>query len=238
MSSNDNFVQEYEGMVRQIASEYHRKYPMVEKADLEQEIWLWFVQHPRKMEEWTTNHESKDSDKLIARSLRNASHDYCIKEKARVEGYAPDDVFFYKKEFIKMMIPAVLSDDWQKIENSMANMGRTMKAPSESGDFMAYAADIKKAFEELDETEQNLVFLFYGEDVDSKTLHDMVNNERPTARATAMAANRSLNKMVRKLGGFAPQKDNDYVEQKVEETDIETDTRDEDQSLDRISELT
>jgi DNA-directed RNA polymerase specialized sigma subunit len=234
MSSNDNFVQEYEGMVRQIASEYHRKYPMVEKADLEQEIWLWFVQHPRKMEEWTTNHESKDSDKLIARSLRNASHDYCIKEKARVEGYAPDDVFFYKKEFIKMMIPAVLSDDWQKIENSMANMGRTMKAPSESGDFMAYAADIKKAFEELDETEQNLVFLFYGEDVDSKTLHDMVNNERPTARATAMAANRSLNKMVRKLGGFAPQKDNDYVEQKVEETDV----RDENQSLDRISELT
>jgi hypothetical protein len=32
-----------------------------------------------------------------------------------------------------------------------------------------------------------------------------------------MAANRSLNKMVRKLGGFAPQKDNDYVEpEKVE----------------------
>jgi len=224
MSFNDNFVQEYEGMVRQIASEYHRKYPMVEKADLEQEIWLWFVQHPRKMEEWTTTHESKDSDKLIARSLRNASHDYCIKEKARVEGYAPDDVFFYKKEFIKMMIPAVLSDDWQKIENTMANMGRTMKAPSESGDFMAYAADIKKAFEELDEKEQNLVFLFYGEDVDSKTLHDMVNNERPTARATAMAANRSLNKMVRKLGGFAPQKDNDYVEHKEEDSEIEEGT--------------
>jgi DNA-directed RNA polymerase specialized sigma subunit len=224
MSSNDNFVQEYEAMVRQIASEYHRKYPMVEKADLEQEIWLWFVQHPRKMDEWTTNHESKDSDKLIARSLRNASHDYCIKEKARVEGYAPDDVFFYKKEFIKMMIPAVLSDDWQKVENSMANMGRTMKAPSESGDFMAYAADIKKAFEELEEKEQNLVFLFYGEDVDSKTLHEMVNNERPTARATAMAANRSLNKMVRKLGGFAPQKDNDYVEHKEEEEQVSTTT--------------
>ena len=224
MSSNDNFVQEYESMVRQIASEYHRKYPMVEKADLEQEIWLWFVQHPRKMDEWTTNHESKDSDKLIARSLRNASHDYCIKEKARVEGYAPDDVFFYKKEFIKMMIPAVLSDDWQKVENSMANMGRTMKAPSESGDFMAYAADIKKAFEELEEKEQNLVFLFYGEDVDSKTLHEMVNNERPTARATAMAANRSLNKMVRKLGGFAPQKDNDYVEHKEEEEEVSTTT--------------
>jgi hypothetical protein len=28
-----------------------------------------------------------------------------------------------------------------------------------------------------------------------------------------MAANRSLNKMVRKLGGFAPQRDNDYVQQ-------------------------
>lgn len=230
MSSNDSFIQEYEGMVRQVASEYHRKYPMVEKPDLEQELWLWFVQHPRKMEEWTTTHESKDSDKLIARSLRNAAHDFCVKEKAQVEGYSPDDIFYYKKEFIKMMIPAVLSDDWQKIENSMANMGRTMKAPSESGDFMAYAADIKKAFDDLEEKEQNLVFLFYGEDVDSKTLHEMVNNERPTARATAMAANRALNKMVRKLGGFSPQKDDDYVEQKIEE-EVASGT------VERISEL-
>lgn len=213
----ETFVQDYDQMVKQVVSEYARKYPMVEKQDLEQEVWLWFLTHPRKFHEWTTTNEQKDSDKLIARSLRNAAYDFCIKEKAQVEGYSPDDIFYYKKEFIKMMIPAVLTGDWQKIERSMSTTGRTTKAPNESGDFMAYAADIRKAFDELEEKEQNLVFLFYGEDVDSKTLHERVNDERPTARATAMAANRALNKMVRKLGGFAPYKESDYVQQEEEE---------------------
>lgn len=207
--TDDSFVTEYSGMVKQVVGEYHRKYPMVEKDDLEQEIWLWFITHPKKMDSWTGELDQKDSDKLIARSIRNAAYDFCIKEKARVEGYSSEDIFYYKKEFIKMMIPAVLTGDWQKIESTMSNMGRTTKAPSESGDFMAYAADIRSAFDTLEEKEQNLVFLFYGEDVDSKTLHERVNDDRPTARATAMAANRALNKMVRKLGGFQPYKDSD-----------------------------
>jgi hypothetical protein len=75
---------------------------------------------------------------------------------------------------------------------------------------MAFGADIRDAFDRLEEREQNLVFLFYAQDVDSKELHELTEEERPTHKATAMAANRALNKMVKYLGGFNSYEDKDY----------------------------
>lgn len=202
----------YYDMVQQIASEYRSKYNMVEREDIEQELWLWFTEHPNNIARWTAEQDPKSLDKLIAKSLRNAALDYCVKEKATIEGYNADDNFWYSKDFVKMLIPGVLTDNWEKLETAMTNMGRSTKAPSESGDWMAYGADIRRAFEELDEVEQNLVFLFYAQDVDSTQLHEVTDSERPSPKATAMAANRALNKIVRKLGGFAPFKDEDNEE--------------------------
>jgi hypothetical protein len=52
--------------------------------------------------------------------------------------------------------------------------------------------------------------MFYANDVDADTLHKELGEERPSAKATQMAANRAINKMVNYLGGFAPRKDYDY----------------------------
>lgn len=208
----DTIINDYGTMVSQIASEYRNKYPVVEKEDVEQQLWLWFAEHPRKYKQWTTEHEQKDSDKLIARSLRNAAHDYCVKEKAQREGYSPSDNFWYTKEFVKLLIPGVLTNNWERMEIALTNMGRSTKSPAESGDWMAHIADIKGAFDKLNEQEQNLVFLFYAQDVDSNELHEQAEDKRTTAKATAMAANRALNKIVRNLGGFSPQKDEDYAD--------------------------
>jgi hypothetical protein len=205
-------VNDYYDMVQQIASEYRSKYSMVERADIEQELWLWFAEHPNNIAKWKLEQDEKSCDKLIAKSLRNAALDYCVKEKAVAEGYNATDNFWYSKDFVKMLIPGVLTDNWEKLETAMTNMGRSTKAPSESGDWMAYGADIRHAFSKLDEVEQNLVFLFYAQDVDSTQLHEDTNSERPSAKATAMAANRALNKIVRNLGGFPPYKDDDNEE--------------------------
>ncbi len=213
-------VNDYYDMVQQIASEYRNKYQMVERADIEQELWLWFAEHPNNIARWKSEQDEKSCDKLIAKSLRNAALDYCVKEKAVAEGYNAMDNFWYSKDFVKMLIPGVLTDNWEKLETAMTNMGRSTKAPSESGDWMAYGADIRDAFGKLDEVEQNLVFLFYAQDVDSTQLHEDTNSERPTAKATAMAANRALNKIVRNLGGFPPYKDEDNEEVTNEEQTV------------------
>ena len=207
MPISEELLQKYNTMVRRIASEYANKYKMVDHADLKQEMWMWFVEHPRKVKEWSEL-DQKDADKLFAKSLRNAVLDYCLKEKAIATGYEYEDNFWYTKEFIKLLLPAALSDDWKRVEQ-LASEVKSVKSPSESGDWMAHAADVKKAYETLNETEQALVLTFYAEDATGETLHEQLGEDRPSSRATMMAANRALNKMVKALGGFPPFKDKD-----------------------------
>jgi hypothetical protein len=73
----------------------------------------------------------------------------------------------------------------------------------------------------LDEKEQNLVFLFYGEEVTSQDLHEQALPEKPSSKAAAMQANRALNKMIRNLGGFPPFKDEDESSGNEAETEEE-----------------
>ena len=210
MNSNGVVYEMYNEMVKQIGSEFKRKYQMVERADIEQEMWLWFAEHPNKIEEWLALPDQKDRDKLFARSLRNSALDYCIKEKAHKAGYSAEDNFWYNKQFIKLMIPAVLSDDWTKLNNTLSNMGRGSQVLAESGNFMAFSSDIKVAFEKLNERERSLVKLFYGEQVDGAELHERIDSSK-SQKAVMMEANRAVNKMVRILGGNPPVKDEDYL---------------------------
>lgn len=212
MSFDETFtettVEDYAPMVHQVSKEYHRKYGMVDRQDIAQELWLWFATHTRKLREWEQEFpDLKERDRLVAKSLRNAAYDFCFKEKANIEGYSTEDVFFYKKEFIKMLLPSIITGDWTRLESSLSLGGKAPKAPAESNDWMAYNADIQKALDSLEVKDRELVEQFYGNDIDGATLHQELLPEKATARAAMMQANRALNKMVRTLGGFPPEKD-------------------------------
>ena len=219
---SSSYYETYVYMVKQVASEYKKRYQMVERDDIEQELWMWFLKHPNKYEEWSALPEQKDADKLFARSLRNAAHDYCVKEKATISGYDPSDNFYYNKQFIKLMIPAVLSDDWTKFNNVLATMGRSTKSLAESGDWMAFSADVMIAYDKLNDEEKNLVRLFYGEQLDGGELKDKLESNK-SENAVMMQANRAVNKMVRYLGGTPAYKDEDFtvVEEEEEEDDLQ-----------------
>jgi DNA-directed RNA polymerase specialized sigma24 family protein len=196
---DETVVNQYWPIVNRIASDYARKFRSVQRDDIVQELWVWFLTHPGKVKEWMA-YPLKDGDKLFARSLRNAAMTFCVKEKARVEGYHVDDLFWYSKDFIKELLPAVLSEDWKRIQESFeSGGGGTPKPPNESGDWMAYASDIRKAYDSLDEDDRKLVDV---NDVHGSVL--MEETQRPTIRAAEMAANRAVGKMVKFLGGERP----------------------------------
>ena len=44
-------VKKWDYVVDAVALEYHRKFDIVEVADLRQNLWLWFVEHPNKLKE-------------------------------------------------------------------------------------------------------------------------------------------------------------------------------------------
>lgn len=200
---------QYRDMVRRVSSDFAKRYPMLDKDDIQQECWMWFLEHPHKVEEWSAL-DISERDPLFARSLRNAAMRYCVREKAQIEGYHYEDIFYYTKDFIKDLLPAVFSSDHRRVQQIFSDGGSGNKNVAETGDWMAYAADIQKAFYHLNEDEQKLVFLFYVQDVDGDTLKD-ASDDRPTARAAMMAANRAVGKMVKYLGGTKPvYKEKDY----------------------------
>jgi len=215
MPIKEEVVLQYQSMVRRIASEFHRKYPLAERDDIEQECWVWFIKHPNKLRDWSAM-PPKEADKMIARSVRNAAFKYCIAEKSRILKYSTDDIFWYSADFVKELLPSVLSEDWKRVDQKFSSGGSAGKSPAESGDWMAYSVDIIRAYESLGEEEKSLVKRFYADDIGGEAL--MEESDRPSARAAMMAANRAVHKMVRQLGGTNPfRTDNDYVEKKEEE---------------------
>lgn len=221
-----DYVNKYFDVVATVANSYGKRYPSIDREDIRQELWVWFAEHPNKLAEWESEDDDKKTVQLVAKSLRNTAHDYCIKENARQNGYDPSDLFWYKKDFIKKLLPAALSNDYHRIIQTLGEGNATTKSPSESGDWMAYASDIRSSFEKLSKEEQELVYNFYAVEVDGAALHEMFGEEKPTARATMMAANRALNKMIKNLGGFKPFYDPDIEPPQHEEQENDDDEDD------------
>lgn len=200
----------YKDMVKQVASEYSKKFRMVDKQDIEQELWLWFLTHPNKTVEWVALEEQKDSDKLFAKSLRNAALDFCTKEKAASIGAEISDNFYYSKQFVKTMLPAVLSNDWTKLNNILTGLNRTTKSLAESNDWIAYSADIMSAYDKLSPEDRRLVYYFYGEQLTGKELKKTLESNK-SEKALMVEANRVVAKMIKHLGGSPAYKDVDYT---------------------------
>jgi RNA polymerase sigma factor (sigma-70 family) len=221
---SNEFAYEYQALVSLIAKQFHRKYGMIERDDIEQSLWLWFATHPNKIREWTKIDDKKQAEKLFARSLRNAASDYCQKEKAAQEGYSFDDNFFYTKSLVENILPYMIkseSDDDIDLEATldlvMQDLGLTKGAGSaaaEHGNYLAFFSDIKSAFYKLPEDKQNVLRLRYTDDLTYTQLADIINQSSNTAR---MKTERALNHLIRILGGSKPYQENDVIQ--VEEQD-------------------
>jgi RNA polymerase sigma factor (sigma-70 family) len=225
----NEIAQEYQSLVSLIAKQFHSRYKMVPRDDIEQSMWLWFASHPNKVKEWSKLDDQKQATKLFARSLRNAASDYCQKEKSAQEGYSFDDNFFYTKNLVENILPYMIkseSDDDIDLEATldlvMQDLGLTKGAGSaaaEHGNYLAFFADIKSAFYKLPEEKQNVLRLRYTDDLTYTQLADIINQSSNTAR---MKTERALNHLIRMLGGPKPYQENDVI-QVEEEQDAQQD---------------
>ena len=198
-------------MVQTLSSEYYRKYSMLERDDIAQELWVWFVAHGRKYKEWSEL-ETKDRDKLIAKSLRNAALKYCEKEKARKTGYDTSDLYYYDSSVVEAFLPSIIAGTYA-IPTSIQDLNAKFGSGnvSDGNNWLALRSDISAAFHKLSEAKQNILILrFSVESPDWATLSKEMDSTPDGAR---MKVQRAINSLVKNLGGWKP-----YYEQEESNT--------------------
>lgn len=202
-----NYIEEYNELVQTLASEYSRRYNMVERDDIGQELWVWFVGHPRKYKEWS-DLEQKDRDKLVAKSLRNAALKFCEKEKARKIGYDMSDLYYYDVSVIEAFLPSIIGESYE-IPIKIKDLGSTVKTSeiSDGNNWLSLRSDIASGYYKLSETKQNILRLrFSVEQPDWSLLAKEMDSTPDGAR---MKVQRAISSLIKHLGGWRPQTDED-----------------------------
>lgn len=201
-------IEQYDGLVASIAYEFSRKFRMVETNDIRQQLWVWFLEHPNKVKTWES-FDGKQNVKLIAKSLRNAAKDYCQKEKAQIIGYRVEDNYYYDKELIETLLPAVIRGDLVAPAINEMGYSSTKKVASEGGNWFAMVGDIERALNKLNKEQYYIVCLKYEEGFENLLIANELSISEDAVR---MRLNRALSNLTNFLGGSRPNKEKDYIE--------------------------
>ena len=209
-------IEPWDYVIAHVASEYKRKFNMVEIEDIKLALYEWFNEHPNKLDEWEAIGE-RDAKNLIYRSLRNQALDFCQEFKAKNLGYETSDLYYYEPEVIEALLPAVLRGEWGVTHK--LNLGRTGRpsAPAEGNNLSSMMIEIESAYRRLSKEDQRILFLRHAESMDYKEISNFLSlNSDDAAR---MRGNRAVKRLVIKLGGYRPYRDSDLSNQKQPEED-------------------
>ncbi len=215
-------IQEWDYVVANVASEYHKKFPMCELEDIRQALYMWFAEHPNKVEQWKSIGE-KDAKNLIYRSLRNQALDYCQRWKAKSVGYDISDLYYYEPELVEILLPTVLMGNFHVAPKlNLGKIGRP-SAPAEGGNVQVMLLEIDSAYWKLSKEDRRIIFLRHAESSDFKEIANYLS--LGTEDAARMRHKRAVKRLVNKLGGRRPYLDEDFTEredvqeQESQETD-------------------
>ncbi len=202
-----NYIEEYNHLVQQLSSEYARRYNMLDRNDIAQELWVWFVGHPRKYQEWSEL-EQRDRDKLVAKSLRNAAITYCEKQKAIEIGYDMSDLYYYDVSVVEAFLPSIIGESYE-IPTKIKDLGSTVKSSeiSDGNNWLSLRSDIASAYYKLSEAKQNILRLRFS--VEQPDWSSLAKEMDSTPDGARMKVQRAISSLIKHLGGWRPQTDED-----------------------------
>jgi len=206
-------IERWQYIVDSVAAEYHKKFE-IDADDIRQVLYPWFVEHPVKLDTWEAIGD-KDAKNLIYRSLRNQALDYCQHWKAKSGGYETSDLFYYEADMVEALLPSVLRGEFGV--TAKLNLGRPGRpsAPNEGGNLMAMMIEIDYAFWKLPKDDRKILFLRHAESLDFAKIGEEL--DMGTEDAVRMRHKRAIKKLIHKVGGFRPYRDDDLEPQTEED---------------------
>jgi DNA-directed RNA polymerase specialized sigma24 family protein len=184
-----------------IASYLKRSYPMVDREDILQEIWVWVYSHTEKVEEYQDGTEH-GRNKLL-KAMRNSGIKFCQDEKARILGYRPEDNYYYDLPTIRDTLTKIWDEEAWIYPPQPDEQARVKnRAPNEGGNYLATLADVSRVVALLSLEEQRLLRDHYHLGLSSAELGGTLGI---TPGAVDGRLGRLTRKVQRLLGGERPQ---------------------------------
>jgi len=222
-------IEPWDYIVSHVADEYHKKFSMVDREDIKQSLYEWFVLHPLKLTEWEA-FSKKSTQNLLYRSLRNQALDYCQFWKAKTLGYELSDVFFYDAAVVEAVLPSVLRGDVTEAPKLNLGMPGRPSAPAEGGNLMAMMAEIKAGFIKLSDEDRNILYQKHANSLTYGAIAEEL--ELPSDDAARMRHKRAIKRLITRLGGFRPWLDKDEAQEVGQDEPDEDKEREEHESAD------
>ena len=192
-------IEPWDYIVSHVADEYQKKFNMVDREDIRQSLYEWFVSHPMKLTEWE-GLGKKSAQNLLYRSLRNQALDYCQIWKAKTLGYEVSDLYFYDAAVVEAILPAILLGDVTEAPKLNLGMPGKPSAPAEGGNLMAMMAEVKAGFIKLSEEDKNILYKKHANSMTYGAIAEEL--ELPSDDAARMRHKRAIKRLITRLGGF------------------------------------
>lgn len=192
---------DYEEILVPIAVDYSRKFRKfgAEAQDIAQELRLWVFKHPEKIAAWEQLDDG--ADKLVARTLRNEAQRFCQQTKATYLGYSVDDLSFYSRGELKVLLDCIF-DDQAWLEPPVSDDGgRSRRDPATGGNWIAMLADVARAYDSLAREDRELLACFHREHMTNVMLAEL---NGVTPQAMSARHQKALNRLLKQLGGERP----------------------------------
>ena len=209
-------IERWQYIVDAVASDYSRKFNTVDYEDIRQSLYQWFLEHPNKLDTWEAIGD-KDAKNLIYRSLRNQALDYCQHWKAKSGGYDVSDLFYYEAGMVEAILPSVLRGEHGA--GGKVDLGRpgTPSAPNEGGNLMAMMIEVDWGFWKLPKEDRQVLFMRHAESMDFGAIASALS--LGSDDAARMRHKRAIRKLITRMGGFRPFRDEDDIPQSTSDSD-------------------
>lgn len=179
------------------------RYPgIVEQEDLEQEAWVWVLEHPDRVKEREETEDSSLGAYRLGQDLWKVMDAYARREKAQRAGYQPEDEIFISDAVINVVLPSVLKGDPTPPEREGERVANTSD-PAEGGGWLATYMDVKIAWEKADLTgrQRDLLVSYYRDGYTQAQVADALGVSQQTV---AKRLKYARGKLIEKLGGREP----------------------------------
>lgn len=207
--SVDQYTEVAQPIVYTIAQSVVKRYSMIERNDVVQEIWAWFFSHPRQVKRFMEDEDDRKGERQLARAMKNAAERYCREEKARMAGYHTSDEYFYDPGTLRLLLPMVWQDPRNLAFGSASNDGtpRRNSAPNEGNNLQALVADVKQGLDKIPARHRVVIELTYRDGLEYDEVAATLSADEGTGvtkHAAEMRLQRALELLVERLGGERP----------------------------------